>query len=127
MALGALLIFLGRNGIWLLGLIGGAGLGLGGAIMFITFAFMPLAEWTPWASLIAGVLIGLAATVRSRGKKPDAPETATTATATTATAASEAAPPTTSATEPEPSAPPTAPGSPEVSGPEAGETPGESG
>jgi hypothetical protein len=99
-AIGILLIVLGRGGRWLLGLVGGLLLGLGSAVLLITFSLMLLAEWTPLVALIAGVLIGLAATVRKASETPP-----------TATAAAAAAPPssTTTAPPPAPSTSPTPP------------------
>ena len=75
-AIGILLIVIGRGGRWLLGLIGGLLLGLGSAVLLITFSLMLLAEWTPLVAIVAGVLIGLAVTVR---KAPEAPPAATAA------------------------------------------------
>ncbi len=98
-AIGILLIVIGRGGRWLLGLIGGLLLGLGSAVLLITFSLMLLAEWTPLVAVIAGVLIGLAVTVRKASETPPA-----------ATAAAGAAPPSsTAATPPAAGSPPPPP------------------
>jgi hypothetical protein len=64
--LGLLLILLGLLGLWrgyrgsaVLAIIGGVLLGLGAADMLIIYALMPLAEWTPWAALLGGLVIGV--------------------------------------------------------------------
>lgn len=75
LAVGILLIVVGRGGRWLLGLIGGILAGLGSAILLITFALMLLGEWTPWAVIIGWVLIGLAVTIPKGSSKPDQPAT----------------------------------------------------
>lgn len=63
MGIGALLVIVGRGGRWLLGLIGGGLFGLGGAVMLITVAFLPLGEFTPLIVLVLGVVLGLAITI----------------------------------------------------------------
>ncbi len=97
-AIGILLIVVGRGGRWFLGLIGGLLLGLGSAVLLITFSLMLLAEWTPLVALIAGVLIGLAVTVRKDSETPPA--------STAAAGAAGAAPPSGTATPPPAPAPP---------------------
>jgi hypothetical protein len=93
LALGILLIVLGRGGRWLLGLIGGILAGLGSAILLITFSLMLLAEWTPPVALVAGVLIGLAVTIPKGSAKPDQPDQPATSPAPPPAASPPAAPP----------------------------------
>jgi len=78
LGIGALIVVVGRGGRWLLGLIGGALFGLGGAVMLITVAFLPLGEFTPLIVLGLGVVLGLAITIpkgsqaASAGEQPPA-------------------------------------------------------
>lgn len=68
LAFGLALTLIGRGGRWLLGLIGGLSLGIGAAILLITFSFMPLGELTPLAALVVGVLVGLATSIGTRSR-----------------------------------------------------------
>lgn len=58
------------------GLFAGLLLGIAAAILAITFGVVPLGMFTPWAVLVAGLLVGLlvgqAAPARGRGAAPGA-------------------------------------------------------
>jgi hypothetical protein len=75
---GLLLIVLGLLALWrgylrssILAAFGGLLLGLGAAAMLVTYAVMPVGEWTPLVAFAGGLVIGLVVAVM----RPETPVT----------------------------------------------------
>jgi hypothetical protein len=59
LVLGMLLIWGAWRGSWWMAIVGGLFFGLGGALLFIVLAILLLGAWTPIATIVAGVVIGI--------------------------------------------------------------------
>jgi hypothetical protein len=64
--LGLLMLWMGARGSAAWAVSGGILLGLGGAVMLIIYAVMPIGSWTPLATLLAGLGIGIGVAVMRR-------------------------------------------------------------
>lgn len=58
---GLVLVAVAARGRWLAGIFGGLMLGVGVAMLLVSYALLPLAQATPYVAIGAGLLIGLAA------------------------------------------------------------------
>jgi hypothetical protein len=68
--LGAVLLAVGARGAWPPAIVGGVLLGIGGAMLLVSFAVLPLGEWTPPGVIGLGLLAGLLAGWLGRVRLP---------------------------------------------------------
>jgi hypothetical protein len=57
--LGGLMLWGAWRGSWWMAIVGGLLFGLGGALLFIVLAILLLGGWTPIATILAGIVIGI--------------------------------------------------------------------
>jgi hypothetical protein len=65
-ALGAVLLLRGLRRHALSAVLGGLLVGLGSAILLVTYSVLPFAEYTPWAVLVLGLLLGIVVALLGR-------------------------------------------------------------